>query len=462
MLPPCAESRCGRGGHGMLLGDREQAKALLVELDILQPAIGKSDQGSAVKTAPPDPIVAIAKQKGVTSVSLQAYGAEVITPNTIHLPAYGPGGSQCTHFSMTTCGGKGKFTAGKPAGLFFPHQDGKVRLPKPGETWHLVEGPKDAAAMHELDFLSCGLNMCRLAAKFSRLFKDVEVILVPARDRAGEEGAQYSARVLHGMASSVRVAVLPAEFKESGGEDVRDVLRRSDGRELVLQAVADAKPSETGGGPGDGEENNVSAEIPLTEGDPLTLTVSSTFGKPQRLVVARRAEISHRDQINTDSSISRDRFVKRLASKFGIEVKILSPLVDPRITALADQVVGQAKDSVGGDGGNMPSQATLTANMAADWELWHTPVKDGYATFPVGEHLENWPIRSRMFKRFRHQRKAVSAVFVDRALHEVIWEEGRRSQSLRHLGIEGQLPSDNLPANLGDLLAVLYSIQWDC
>ena len=193
---------------------------------------------------------------------------------------------------------------------------------------------------------------------------------------------------------------LSPEFKESGGEDVRDVLRRPDGRELVLQAIADVKPSETGGGPSDGEENNVSAEIPMTEGDPLTLIVSSTFGKPQRLVVARRAEISHRDQINTDSSISRDRFVKRLASKLGTEVDILGPLVDPQITALADQLDGQAKDSVGGDGGNVPSQATLTANMAADWDLWHTPAKDGYVTIPVGEHLENWPIRSKMFKRF--------------------------------------------------------------
>ena len=40
---------------------------------------------------------------------------------------------------------------------------------------------------------------------------------------------------------SVRIAVLPAEFKESDGEDVRDVLRRTGGRDLVLQAIADAQ-----------------------------------------------------------------------------------------------------------------------------------------------------------------------------------------------------------------------------
>ncbi len=166
---------------------------------------------------------------------------------------------------MSVRGGKGKFAYGKPAGLFFPHEDGKVRLTKPGETWHLVEGAMDSAAMHGLGLLACGLNTCRLAAKFARLLKDVDVVLVPDRDRAGEEGSQHSARVLRGMASPVRVAVLPAEFKESNGDDVRDLLRRPAGRELVLQAIADAKLSEASDGSGDGEDSDVLADIQTPE-----------------------------------------------------------------------------------------------------------------------------------------------------------------------------------------------------
>ena len=42
----------------------------------------------------------------------------------------------------------------------------------------------------------------------------------------------------------MRVAVLPAEFKESAGEDVRNVLRRADGRDQVLQAISGAQPWE--------------------------------------------------------------------------------------------------------------------------------------------------------------------------------------------------------------------------
>lgn len=176
-----------------------------------------------------DPITAIARQKGITPESLRAFGAQAVSTSLVRLPAYGPDGKTCTSFTMSVQGGKGLFAKGKPAGLFFPHADGKVRLPQAGEIWHVVEGPKDAAALHGLGLLACGLNTCRLAAKFTRLFASTEVVLIPDRDRAGEDGSQFSARVLRGVAKAVRIAVLPAEFKESDGEDVRDVLRRPGG-----------------------------------------------------------------------------------------------------------------------------------------------------------------------------------------------------------------------------------------
>ena len=398
-----------------VFGNREQAKSLLVELGIFQPSANGNGQTAATPTSPEDPIQVIARQKGVSSESMQVYGARALTPYIARLPAYGPDGKQCTHFDLSVRGDKGKFACGKKAGLFFPHADGKVRLPQPGETWHLVEGCKDAAALHELGLLTCGLNTCRLAARSARLFQDVEIILIPDRDTAGEQGAQYSARVLYGMASSVRVAVLPAEFKESHGEDVRDVLHRPDGCELLLQAIADARPVQYPIG-SVSEEGDVSAEIEMPEGDPLTLTVSPSFERRQRLVVATRGDISHRDRIDTDSSISRNRFVKGLAGKLGMEADVLGPLVDPQITALADCVEEPDKGANGDtDNEKNQSQATLAANMAADWDLWHTPANDTYATFPVGEHLETWPICSKTSKQFlakqffEEQGKAIGA-----------------------------------------------------
>jgi hypothetical protein len=241
-----------------------------------------------------------------------------------------------------------------------------------------------------------------LAEKFSRLFTGVDIVLIPDRDRAGEAGSQFSARVLRGLAKSVQIAVLPAEFKESDGEDVRDVLRRDGGRELVLQAIADARPPD---GWGEVEQDEAaltvaSAEIPLPEGEPIKLEVSPAGREPQRLVVAIRGDMEHRDRINTDSSTSRERFIKKLATKIGVERDALAPLIDTQLTKLADEIDEQNPASAGRAEDEAQSQATLAANMAAEWDLWHTPAKEAYATIVIDNHKENWSIKSQTFKRF--------------------------------------------------------------
>lgn len=112
-----------------VLGDRECAKALLVEIGLFQ-----ANSGSGVASRAIDPVEEIAHRKGVTPDSLRDFGAQAISANAIRLPAYGPDGEQCTSFTLNVMGGKGMFAKGNPAGLFFPHEEGKVRLPKPGET----------------------------------------------------------------------------------------------------------------------------------------------------------------------------------------------------------------------------------------------------------------------------------------------------------------------------------------
>lgn len=379
-------------------GDREQAKRILVEIGLSKP--------DDAQVAPFDPIEAIARQKAVTVESLRVFGTKAATPTSIQLPCYGPDGKNCTTFSMSTKTGtqanKGLFAKGKPAGLFFPHEGGQVRLPKPGEIWHLVEGVKDAAALQGLGLLACGLNTCRLAAKFARLFAGVEIVLVPDRDRAGEEGAQFTARVLRGVAKSVRTAVLPAEFKESDGEDVRDVLHRANGREQVLQAIADAQPA-AGWEPFEQAPEmptTASIALELPEGEPVSLDVSPAGGKPQRLVVAVRGDVEFRDRINTDSSVSRERFIKKLSETLSIEREVLAALVDSQLTKLATEIDSTAGPAGTGDEDEEQSQATIAANLALEWELWHTVAKEAYATIPMGDHQETWAVRSQTVKRY--------------------------------------------------------------
>ncbi len=38
--------------------------------------------------------------------------------------------------------------------------------------------------------------------------------------------------------------------------------------------------------------------------------------------------------------------------------------------------------------------------MADDWDLWHTPGKDAFATISVNGHSENWAVKSQTFKRY--------------------------------------------------------------
>ena len=205
--------------------------------------------GTHVASVSLDPLVVIARQKGVSPESFTAYGAKSVPPNQITFPAYGPDGKQCTWFTIASSGNektrKGLFAKGKPAGLFFPHEFGEVRLPRPGETWCLVEGVKDAAALHGLGYLACGMNTHHLHPKFNLLFRGVNIIAIPDRDKAGTDGITKTSASLEGCASLFKTAILPAEYSETKGPDVRDVLRMKDGECLLRKAIEDATVAHT-------------------------------------------------------------------------------------------------------------------------------------------------------------------------------------------------------------------------
>lgn len=154
----------------------------------------------------------------------------------VRVPVYDATGKVHSYFDFRP-GHKGWFARGKGmAGMFFPG-----RLPQPGETWCVVEGCKDAAALVGLGLLGCGLPTSVMGDQYARLFAGVNVVLVPDLDTAGQTGAQVSGGRLHRIAASVRVARLPGEIVEKGGADVRDVLRRPDGPQLVLDAITTAE-----------------------------------------------------------------------------------------------------------------------------------------------------------------------------------------------------------------------------
>lgn len=148
---------------------------------------------------------------------------------------YNEAGIVHSHFDLWP-GDKGRVKAGEGnSGLFFPG-----RLPVAGETWLAVEGVKDAAALVGLGYNAFGYCGNKLGTKYARLFEGVDVIVVPDLDTVGLLGADHTAGVLAGIASSVAIARMPGVVKDKHGDDVRDVLRKPDGEKNVRDAIANA------------------------------------------------------------------------------------------------------------------------------------------------------------------------------------------------------------------------------
>ncbi|MEQ9379381.1 MAG: hypothetical protein RJP95_00850 [Pirellulales bacterium] len=404
-----------------VLKDRKKAMSLMSELEIAL----KSTRVPVVvePSCEQDALCTIADQKHVDPEAFEAYGAEIVNSTRIEFPLFDPDGDACSSYQLFTDDSKGKFAFGKPVGLFFPHKDGVVRLPQPGETWHIVEGVKDAAALHSLGYLACGLNTCHMAAKFARLFADTKVVLVPDRDQPGLNGANRTTAGLWGVAASISMATLPVGFKETKGLDVRDVLQLENGEELLIKAIADAKLIESPPGTRADNHDISIIKIAMPEGDPISLAMTQAANHNQCVLDARRGDLSHRDQLNPNSSGSRKRFVEELAKKIGGDFSLLFSIIEPRILELADAYSEEPGQSGGKISGKKDSQATIAAEMWTGWELWHTQDDEAYVTFSVNEHAEHWPVTSQKIKRhlskcfFDEQGTVMSSEALTSAIH---------------------------------------------
>lgn len=198
---------------------------------------------AATSSPPPSIIETVAKAKRMPLDAFLRFGVTEARREyqaVARVAVYNHRGEVHSHFDLGTTGqlAKGKFKGGTgAAGLFFPGQK-----PQAGETWLMVEGVKDAAALVGLGYLAVGLNTCQMNKKYALLFQGVNVVLVPDLDTAGQDGADLSAARLFRIADRVSVARLPGEIKGEEGDDVRDVLHQPDGEQLVREAIDSATP----------------------------------------------------------------------------------------------------------------------------------------------------------------------------------------------------------------------------
>ncbi|TWU21746.1 hypothetical protein Pla52o_39330 [Novipirellula galeiformis] len=181
----------------------------------------------------------VCKAKRMPVDAFEKYGVkeeERAGESVARVNVYDHHGEIHSHFDLSPSG-KGRFKSGAgSSGLFLPG-----RLPVSGETWLMVEGVKDAAALTGLGYNAVGLPGSSLADKYANLFDGVSVVVVPDLDGAGMNGAQQTAGNLFGIAASVSIARLPGQVKAKGGDDVRDVLRREQGEWIVRDSIERAK-----------------------------------------------------------------------------------------------------------------------------------------------------------------------------------------------------------------------------
>ena len=224
------------------------------------PGLAKNDPAAPK----PDFIEQLCNDKRMPRAAFEKYGVRVAKRGrekrpVVRVDCYNAAGCVHSYFDLVP-GDKGKFKPGKGnAGLFLPG-----RTPEAGETWLLVEGVKDGSALTELGYLAAGLPSASLPASFSELFRGVNIVLVPDLDRAGQSGARKTASFLFGVASSVKLARLRGEMKETGGADVRDTLRKPGGEKLVREAIESAEAWEPSDADTD-EKPQVDIRLPESE-----------------------------------------------------------------------------------------------------------------------------------------------------------------------------------------------------
>jgi P4 family phage/plasmid primase-like protien len=198
--------------------------------------------GSEVKTL--GIVEQIARLKRMPLDSYLAFGAHEAKRGKLtvaRVPMFDEHRKPCSYFDMADVSPeflKGMSAKKSPetpgVGLFV------AEWPAPGDMVLVLEGVKDAAALHSLRFKAVGLPGSKMAAKFARVFNDCDVIIIPDLDTTGNASAPVTAARLKGIARSVRIARLPGEMKATDGDGVREILAKRDGENLLRQAIAEA------------------------------------------------------------------------------------------------------------------------------------------------------------------------------------------------------------------------------
>ena len=141
----------------------------------------------------------------------------------------------------------------------------------------------------------------------------------------------------------------------------------------------------------------------------ITFEAGPANGKLDRLMIAPRdGHEIFRDRLITDKASEREEYLNQVAKQIGNDPVEFRQSQYASLMGAADAADETQTKLVGEDGGANDSQSSRLVQLAGDAEFWHTPEMQGYATVTVGDHRENWQIRSKRFEtwlQFRFYRE---------------------------------------------------------
>ena len=119
--------------------------------------LGIETNGRSKPRTRDDPVGEYARQKNTKADALRDFGA-VANGSSLSIPMFNSLGEQCGSYNIepyrraTKDDPNERYGSGGRHGLFLPLGDANdgPRMPQVGETWHLVEGVKDASKAHDL------------------------------------------------------------------------------------------------------------------------------------------------------------------------------------------------------------------------------------------------------------------------------------------------------------------------
>jgi hypothetical protein len=231
----CNQCRPTRCGDFLSVVEWTTKRSFPEALQAVAEYLGMSPNRNGNK--PVDLMTAFCRRKNIAVESLKAYAATIAKrgdQDVIRLPMVNQKREETGHqdYGLTNGLSKGLSGKGSKAGLFLPG-----RLPKPGDTVLIVEGVKDAAALHGLGYFAVGSPGTVFHSEWGRAFRGCRVVLIPDRDKASYPFFDRVARLLAGVAEIVARADLPFEMQETGGKDTRDLLSLHGGADELSDII---------------------------------------------------------------------------------------------------------------------------------------------------------------------------------------------------------------------------------